>query len=91
MKSNKSFNLGSEVFTNILVEEPFKRMSAMADFNFVVDCTMPGLCASDLTRRSGRAAEASYSNTVPAARKSRWSKISDLRILKDLGLDRSSC
>ncbi len=63
----------------------------MADFNFVVDCTMPGLCASDLTRRSGQATEASYSNAVPAARKSRWSKISDLRILKDLGLDRSSC
>lgn len=63
----------------------------MADFNFVVDCTMPGLCASDLTRRSGQAAEASYSSGVPTARKSRWSKISDLRILKDLGLDRSAC
>ena len=63
----------------------------MAAFNFVVDSTIPGLCASDLTRRSGQALEASYSSAAPAVRKSRWSKITDLRILKDLGLDRSAC
>jgi hypothetical protein len=64
----------------------------MADFHFVADSTMPGLCASDLTRRSGgHALEAPYSKTASIKGKSRWSRIFDLRILRDLGLDRGAC
>ena len=55
---------------------------------FIADVTIPGLSASDMTRLTGRS-EGGTSSRLNAMR--RALRGTDLRILRDLGLDRETC
>ena len=55
---------------------------------FIADVTIPGLSASDMTRLTGRS-EGGKGSRLNAMR--RALRGTDLRLLRDLGLDRESC
>lgn len=56
---------------------------------FVADVTIPGLSASDMTRLNMGRSHDAYENRLNALR--RALRGTDVRLLRDLGLDRESC
>ena len=61
----------------------------MTRFAFVADVTIPGLSASDMTRLTSGRADDGHGSRLNTMR--RALRGTDLRMLRDFGIDRETC